>query len=36
MKRRGESDCRGTAAFADRFRQALRLGKPVEAVVVQL
>ncbi|GJN70797.1 hypothetical protein PLIIFM63780_002611 [Purpureocillium lilacinum] len=36
MKKRGESDCRGTAAFADRFRQALRRGKPVDAVVVQL
>ncbi|KAM4065494.1 peptidase family M48 domain-containing protein [Hirsutella rhossiliensis] len=32
MQKRMESDCRGTASFADRFRVALRRGQPVEAV----
>ncbi|KAJ3521181.1 hypothetical protein NM208_g13409 [Fusarium decemcellulare] len=32
MEKRMESDCRGTAAFADRFRQAMRRG--VTTVVV--
>lgn len=34
LQKRAESDCKGTAAFADRFRLALRRGKPVEAVVL--
>ncbi|KAK5987190.1 Mitochondrial metalloendopeptidase OMA1 [Cladobotryum mycophilum] len=36
MKKRTESDCRGTMAFADRFRAALRRGGPVTVVEVQV
>lgn len=32
MKKRMESDCRGTSAFADRFREALRRGVSVAVV----
>ncbi|PHH73446.1 hypothetical protein CDD83_4751 [Cordyceps sp. RAO-2017] len=34
MQKRSESDCSGTAAFADRFRKAMRWGKPIEAIQV--
>jgi hypothetical protein len=29
MKKRMESDCKTTSAFADRFREALRKRRPV-------
>lgn len=29
MKKRRESECKGTSAFADRFREALRRRRPV-------
>lgn len=32
MEKREESDCRGTSAFANRFRIALRRGIPVQEV----
>ncbi|KYK60317.1 hypothetical protein DCS_01454 [Drechmeria coniospora] len=34
MKKRTESDCNGTSAFADRFRIALRRRRPIETVVM--
>lgn len=32
MERRAQSDCKGTAAFADRFRIALRRRVPLNEV----
>lgn len=35
MEKRTESDCKGTAAFADRFRIALRRRVPIHEVPIQ-